>query len=110
MNEASEKWIPICPGLKRRTIALGEKMMQVYVILDAGARMPEHSHVHEQIAAVVKGKLRLIVKGVPHDIGPGEALILPSNVPHAAQVDVETHVIDTFSPPREDFDFRPRLG
>ena len=55
----------------------------------------------EQIAAVVKGKLRLIVKGVPHEIGPGEALILPSNVPHAAQVDVETHVIDTFSPPRE---------
>jgi len=102
VSEKSETWIPICPGLKRKTIALGEKMMQVYVILDAGARMPEHSHVHEQICTCLKGRIRLIVKGKPVELGPGESFMLHSNVPHGAEVDVETHVVDTFSPPRED--------
>ena len=58
MSDMRETWIPICPGLKRRTIALGEKMMQVYVILDAGARMPEHSHHHEQRATRLNGTHR----------------------------------------------------
>ena len=102
INKSENVWIPICPGLKLRTIALGEKMMQVYVILDAGARMPEHSHIHEQICTCLKGRIRLIVKGQPVELGPGESFILHSNVPHAAQADIETHVVDTFSPPRED--------
>jgi len=102
MPDPKQPWIPICPGLKRKTIALGEKMMQVYVILDAGAKMPEHKHVHEQICTCVKGKIRLIVQGKPVELGPGESFLLNSNVPHGAEVDVETHVVDTFSPPRED--------
>ena len=102
MPKTDEVWIPICPGLKRKTIALGEKMMQVYVILDAGARMPAHTHVHEQICTCIKGRIRLIVSGQPVEVGPGESFLLHSNVPHGAEVDVETHVVDTFSPPRED--------
>jgi quercetin dioxygenase-like cupin family protein len=77
-------------------------MMQVYVILDAGARMPEHKHVHEQICTCLSGRIRLIVEGKPVELGPGESFMLKSNVPHAAQADVETRVVDTFSPPRED--------
>jgi quercetin dioxygenase-like cupin family protein len=95
-------WLPICPGVKRRTLVAGEKLYQMYAVLDAGARLPEHRHVHEQIATCIKGRLRLIVDGKPVEAGPGESIHLPGNVPHAAEVDVETHVIDTFSPPRED--------
>src|SRR5204862_6529945 len=82
VNENRDIWIPICPGLKRKTIALGETMMQVYVILDAGARMPEHSHHPEQLCTCLRGRIRLIVKGQPVELGPGESLILHSNVPH----------------------------
>jgi quercetin dioxygenase-like cupin family protein len=95
-------WLAICPGVKRRTLVVGQKLYQMYAILDAGARMPAHQHVHEQIATCIKGRLRLIVDGNPVEAGPGESIHLPSNVPHGAEVDVETHVIDTFSPPRED--------
>lgn len=98
----SDGWIAMNPLVKRRPLAAGEKMYQMYVILQAGARLPEHSHVHEQIATCIKGRLRLIVAGKPVEVGPGESFLLPGNVPHAAEVDVETHVIDTFSPPRED--------
>lgn len=96
-------WIQMNPQVRRRTIAVGEKMHQIYVVLSPGARLPEHSHVHEQIATCVKGKLRLIVAGNPLEAGPGESIHLPSNIPHSAEIDdEETHVIDTFSPPRED--------
>lgn len=95
-------WITLAPGVKRRPMVAGEKMYQMYVVLDAGARLAEHRHPHEQIATCLKGRLRLIVDGKPVEAGPGESIHLPGNVPHAAEVDVETHVIDTFSPPRED--------
>lgn len=95
-------WVPICPGINRRTLSAGDKMMQVLAVLDAGSRMPEHRHVHEQIATCIKGRLRLVVEGKPIDLHPGESFYLGSNVPHSAAADEETHVIDTFSPPRED--------
>jgi quercetin dioxygenase-like cupin family protein len=98
----SHPWIPICPGIKRRTLVAGQQLYQMYAILDAGARMPEHRHVHEQIATCIKGRLRLIVGGTIVEAGPGESIHLPSNVPHGAEADEETHVIDTFAPPRED--------
>jgi quercetin dioxygenase-like cupin family protein len=97
-----EKWVDIAPGVHRKTIAAGERMMQVYVRLDAGSRVPEHRHVHEQIAYCISGMLRLTVSGTPHDLHPGDAYYLGSNIPHSADVFEDTIVIDTFSPPRED--------
>ncbi len=96
-------WIEICPGIKRRTITNGASMYQMMAQLDAGSRMPEHKHPQEQIAHVLKGTLRLIVRGEPREIGPGESLYLASNEPHGAEVDEDTTVLDTFSPPREDY-------
>lgn len=95
-------YIDIVPGVHRRTIAAGKSMHQVYVRLDAGSSLPEHAHVHEQIACCIAGLLRLTLNGVRHEIHPGESILIPSNVPHSAAVDVDTIVIDTFSPPRED--------
>lgn len=96
-------WIQMNELVRRRTIVAGERLHQVYVILQPGARLPEHTHPHEQVATCVKGRLRLVVNGKPIEAGPGESIHLPGNVPHAAEIDdLETHVIDTFSPPRED--------
>ena|SRR5450755_237225 len=103
MPNETKPWIEICPGIKRRTIANGPNMYQMMAQLDAGARMPEHKHPQEQIAHVLKGRLRLIVRGEPREIGPGESLYLASNEPHGAEVDEDTTVLDTFSPPREDY-------
>jgi quercetin dioxygenase-like cupin family protein len=90
-------------GIARRTLVSGTTMLQVVVALAAGSHLPEHHHPHEQIAHVVRGKLRLVVAGVLHDLEPGESLYLAGNVPHSAEALEETVVIDTFSPPREDF-------
>ena len=103
MSTQENPWIEICPGIKRRTVTHGASMYQMIAQLDAGSRMPEHKHPQEQIAHCLKGRLRLIVRGVPREIGPGESLYLATNEPHGAEVDEDTTVLDTFSPPREDY-------
>ena len=100
--EITKDWIQLAPGVRRKTFAVGEKMMQVGVWFEKGAKVPEHAHVHEQIASVLSGKLRFVVAGEVRDAVPGEAVMLKSNVPHSAEAVEESWVIDTFSPPRED--------
>lgn len=102
MSSQPGPWITMNDKVRRRTIAVGENLHQIYVHLAAGAKLAEHTHVQEQVAFVVKGKLRLIVEGKPIDLGPGESYFLKSNIPHAAEVDVDTEVLDSFSPPRQD--------
>jgi quercetin dioxygenase-like cupin family protein len=102
MSTEAGNWIQLAPGVRRQTVAVGEKMMQVLVHFDKGAKVSEHKHVHEQIASVIAGKLRLVVQGKNVDLTEG-AYALKSNQPHAAEALEECWVLDTYSPPREDF-------
>ena len=95
--------IEICPGIKRRTVAHGKTMYQMMATLEAGSRMPEHSHSQEQIVHILEGKMRLIVDGVPHELSTGDSFYLASNVPHSVETVAATRVLDTFSPPRTDY-------
>jgi quercetin dioxygenase-like cupin family protein len=99
--EMTKDWIQLAPGVRRKTAAVGEKMMQVIVWFEKGAKVPEHAHVHEQIASVLNGKMRFIVAGEAQDISQG-SVMLNSNVPHSAEALEESWILDTFSPPRED--------
>jgi len=95
--------IEICPGIKRQTVAHGKTMYQMMATLEAGSRMPEHSHSQEQIVHILDGKMRLIVDGVPHELSTGDSFYLASNVPHGVETLSATRVLDTFSPPRTDY-------
>jgi quercetin dioxygenase-like cupin family protein len=103
VSEQENPWIEICPGIKRHTITAGTSMYQMRAELSAGSRMPEHTHPQEQIAHVIKGRMKLIVAGVPHELRAGDAFYLASNVPHGVETIEDTIVIDTFSPPRNDY-------
>ncbi len=78
-------------------------MYQMMAKLDAGSLMPEHKHPQEQIVHILEGKMRLIVAGVPHELRRGQSYYLASNVPHGVETIEETTVLDTFSPPRDDY-------
>jgi len=95
--------IEICPGITRRTVAHGQNMYQMMATLEAGSIMPAHSHPQEQIVHIVEGQMRLIVEGVPHELSTGDSFYLASNVPHGVETLVPTRVLDTFSPPRNDY-------
>src|SRR5262249_25185258 len=95
--------IEICPGITRRTVAHGKTMYQMLATLAAGSRMPAHSHPQEQIVHILEGKMRLIVDGVPHELSTGDSFYLASNVPHGVETLSATRVLDTFSPPRDEY-------
>ena len=65
--------------------------------------MPAHSHPQEQIVHILEGKMRLIVDGVSHELSTGDSFYLASNVPHGVETMEETRVVDTFSPPRDEY-------
>ena len=96
-------WIEIVPGIRRRTMASGATMYQMVAKLEARSLMPAHQHPQEQIVHIISGRMRLIVEGVPHELKTGDSYYLASNVPHGVETLEETTVLDTFSPPRDDY-------
>ena len=102
-SDSEQRWIDITPGIRRRTLVTGKTMYQMRAELAAGSQLPEHHHPEEQIAHILCGRIRLIVAGVPHELGVGESFYIGGNVPHAVETLEDTTVLDTFSPPREDY-------
>jgi quercetin dioxygenase-like cupin family protein len=47
--------------------------------------------------------MKLIVNGEPHDLKTGDSFYLASNIPHGVETIEETRVLDTFSPPRDEY-------
>ena len=89
-----------------RRIVCGDGTMVAHVYLQKGAIVPAHSHHNEQLTYVLKGRLRFRVGddlAQVVDVGEGEILHLPSNVPHKAEALEETLDVDIFNPPRQDW-------
>ena len=103
MNANENPWIEIAPGIRRQTITSGATMYQMRARLEAGSRLPVHHHPQEQIAHIVSGRMIMFVSGEPHELSAGQSIYLPSDVPHGVETLEETVVIDTFSPPRDDY-------
>ncbi len=91
------------PGVLRRTLSWGERVMLSMTEVAEGSEMPEHAHEHEQITYIVRGKLEFRLGDETHILGPGDCIIVPSNVPHYGKGLEATTAIDAFAPPREDF-------
>jgi quercetin dioxygenase-like cupin family protein len=95
--------VEMVPDVWRRTLSWGERLMVVQVVLEEGAVVPAHRHPHEQITYVVEGKLSMDVEGRTHILVPGDSLLFPSDAEHGATALERTLVVDTFSPPRENY-------
>ncbi len=80
----------------------GERMTFAYFKLAKGSQVPEHSHPHEQIGMVIRGRLRLKVQGEEQEVIGGNIYHIPSDVSHGAVALEECEVIEVFSPRRED--------
>ena len=93
------------PSIKRKMIG-GEKVMIARLELKDKCLVPQHKHENEQITQVISGTIRFWLgkdKSEVIDINPGEALIIPRNLPHEALMIGDVVEIDTFSPPRSDW-------
>lgn len=99
--------VQMVPGLIRRTLVSGDKLMICRFDLDRGVEIPSHSHPHDQAGYVVLGKIRIIVDGKSCDLGSGDSYSAPSGALHSAIALEPSVVVDTFSPPRDDYRATP---
>lgn len=86
-----------------RQMIFGQSAMLARIVLSRGAIVPRHSHMNEQITWIMSGALKLIFDDGERILRDGEMLLIPANVPHAAEALEDTVDIDIFSPPREDW-------
>ncbi len=89
------------PGVTRRALALGERILLLEISLRKGAIAPAHSHPNEQSGYVVRGRLRIRIGDQTHELNPGDAYIIPPDVEHEAEALEDTVVVEVFSPPHE---------
>ena len=78
-------------------------MTMAFWEVEAGAVMPIHQHMQEQISQVLEGKFELTIGGERKVYGPGLVAIIPSNVPHGGIAIINCKLLDIFSPAREDY-------
>ena len=88
----------------RRQMVIGERLMMCRFTFDPFIVTAEHTHPHEQMTMVIKGKVKFTIEGEVVIVAPGDVLHFPSNNRHGAtMLDEEVVLIDIFSPIREDF-------
>jgi len=93
----------ISPGIRRQMV-IGQKIMVCRFTFDPFVVTPEHTHPHEQITLVMKGKVKFVISGEERIVSDGDILHFPSyNLHGATMLDEEVVLIDIFSPIREDF-------
>lgn len=90
-------------GIERQMV-VGENIMICRFKFIPFLVTPAHSHPHEQMSLIIKGKVKFIIGDEERIVGPGNVLHFPSNFWHGAtMLEEEVVLIDIFSPIREDF-------
>jgi quercetin dioxygenase-like cupin family protein len=93
----------IAPGIDRQMI-VGQNIMLCRLRFDPFVVTPAHSHPHEQMTLVIRGKVKFTLDSEEKIFSAGDVLQFPSNYWHGAtMLDEEVILIDIFSPIREDF-------
>ena len=90
-------------GTSRRVLAYNEKLMIVEVNFAQGSEGSVHTHPHCQNTYVLSGRFRFTVDGKPVEVGPGDTLAFPPDLPHGTLCLEAGTLLDIFTPMREDF-------
>jgi quercetin dioxygenase-like cupin family protein len=87
-----------------RQMVCGDRVMVCRLVLAPHTVTAVHTHVHEQITLVERGRADFFVEGEKRTAKAGDVLLFPSGIRHGAtMLEDEVVLIDIFSPPREDF-------
>lgn len=93
----------IFPGVDIFTAA-GQEMMLSLAVFEPHAVVEEHSHPHEQVGMIVKGRARFFVGDEERVLGAGEMYFVPGGVPHrVVALEDGCEALDVFHPIREDY-------
>ncbi len=90
-------------GVCRRVLAYSEDLMTVEVSFEAGAEGAIHNHPHTQCTYVLSGRFVYTVEGEDVEMGPGDSIVVPPNLPHGTKCLEKGTLLDIFNPMRKDF-------
>jgi quercetin dioxygenase-like cupin family protein len=103
VNAAEAKESSPEPGLTRRVGAYNDKLFLAEHRMEKGWVGAAHSHPHEQIVYVISGHLKVTCAGTTVDIRAGGSFVVRGGVEHQASAMESSHVIDVFTPCRNDY-------
>jgi quercetin dioxygenase-like cupin family protein len=93
----------IADGIERQMI-VGANLMVCRLRFRPHVETAVHSHPHEQITMVEKGRVQFTIAGKVSVVSQGDVLHFAPGVLHGATIlDEEVVLIDIFTPVREDF-------
>lgn len=95
--------VEMLPGVVRRTLVSGERMLVAEFSLREGSRVPVHQHPYEQVGYVVSGRLRFTIGDEVYVVEAGDGYRIAGGVPHGVEAITGSVAVDIFSPPREDY-------
>jgi len=91
------------PGILMKTLCYGDRTLMTEFIMDAGSLLPLHSHPYEQTGYLVKGRIRISIGGVDHDVHSGDSWCIGMNVEHGATIIKDSVAVEVFSPRRDEY-------
>jgi quercetin dioxygenase-like cupin family protein len=92
----------VFPGGKGQFIHT-DNMTFAYWDFEAGAKVPEHSHPHEQVVNMIESELELTIDGSSKRLKPGLVAIVPPKAKHSGTAITDCRIVDVFCPVREDY-------
>ena len=92
----------LIPGFKGK-FPHTDSMTLVYWDIAAGAKLPEHSHFHEQVVNLLDGEFVLTIEGVRNELKAGDVLVISRNASHHGEAITDCRILDVFQPVREDY-------
>ncbi len=95
--------VEMFPGLTRRTLGVGEKVLMAEFRVLAGTVVSVHSHPQEQVGYVVSGQMAFHIGGEEQVLGPGDSYAAPAGAPHGARCLADAVLAEVFAPPRDDY-------
>lgn len=90
-------------GLSRQVLSFTTGMMLVRHQMHPGWKGARHSHPHEQMVYVIRGRLRFVRGEETFEAASGDSFVVPGGVEHEASAIEESEVLDFFVPFREDY-------
>ena len=100
LDQIKEK--EIVPGY-RAVFVHADTMTLAYWTIEAGATLPEHIHIHEQVSSVIEGTFELTLDGETKRLDPGTVAMIPSNAVHGGTAITDCRILDVFHPVREEY-------
>ena len=90
-------------GVHLQTLVHGDTTLMGQFTLSRGARIPPHSHHHEQTGLMISGKMVFTIEKEVFEVEKGDSWCIPGGSEHSVVALEDSVVVEVFSPVREDY-------